>query len=150
MVAFVAYVAGPVLRPGRTDSVGPLYAALETAAKARDVQLALPLHSEHLDGLPAPAFAKDIRDRIRKADVMIAVIVRPAGPHDLSGYSIAVEAHEAAVAGKPIAVLMPDASITPPRLIAGLDRAQGYSFRGPETLSLMFDNLARELGGRAR
>jgi hypothetical protein len=121
-----------------------------TAAKAYNVQLTLPTYSEQLDGLAAPAFVKEIRDRIRKADTTIAVIARPTNADDLSLGSIAVEAHEAALAGKPIAILAQDANLALPRLLAALDRAQVYFFAGPETLNLMFNNLADEIGRSAR
>lgn len=152
MASFTAYVAGPVLRPGRFNSplIGSLYAQLEKASKAYDVQLTLPTYSDWLDGLAAPAFAKEIRDRIRKADAMIAVIVRPENLDDLSLGSIAAEAHEAALAGKPIAILAQDAKLALPRLLTALDRAQAYFFAGPETLNLMFNNLANDLGRSAR
>jgi hypothetical protein len=110
----------------------------------------LPTYSDLLDGLAAPAFAQEIRDRIRKADAMIAVIARPEGPNDLSLGSIAAEAHEAALAGKPIAILALDEKLALPRLLTALNRAQAYYFAGPETLNLMFRNLANELGHSSR
>ena len=150
MASFTAYVAGPVIRPGRPSRVASLYGQLDKAANAYSVQLRLPTYSDQLDGLAAHAFAKEIRDRIRKADSMIAVIARPAGPNDLSLASIAAEAHEAAQAGKPIAILAQDTELALPRLLTALDRAQAYFFAGPETLDLMFNNLANDLGHSAR
>jgi hypothetical protein len=152
MVSFTAYVAGPVLRPGHisSSSIGSLYAELEKTARAHGVRITLPTYSDQLDGLTAPAFAKEIRDRIHKADATIAVLVRPTSRDDLSVCSIAMEAQEAALAGKPIAILMEDANLALPRLLAGLNRVQQYSFAGSETLNLMFDKLGRDIGPRAR
>jgi hypothetical protein len=151
MALFTAYVAGPVLRPGRDHSrIDSLYIELDAVGKAHGVQLALPIYSEWLDSLAAQPFAQEIRDRIGKTDATIAVITRPTRSEDISGYSIAVEAHEAALAGKPIALLAEDASLPLPRLLAALDRVQSYAFDGPSTLHLMFENLAKDIEYPAR
>jgi hypothetical protein len=147
MTLFTAYVAGPVHRPKHDGSfpIDSLYTELESTAKAHSVQLTLPKYSDRFDGLPARSFAKEIRDLICKADAMIAVIVRPTGPYELSGYSIAVEAHEAALAQKPIALLAENENLALPRLLAALDGVQKYAFAGPKSLNLMFEGLAKEI-----
>lgn len=154
MTPFRAYVAGPVLRPaladGRQFPVATLYDKLGATAGALGVQITLPVYSERLDRLSAPAFAEEIRKRIRKADAMIAVIIRPENMYDLSAYSIAVEAHEAALAGKPIAFLAESQDLVP-RLVAALDdRNQKYAFADLETLDSVFEDLAKEIERRAR
>jgi hypothetical protein len=136
------------MRPGSShpSQAGSLYEQLGQSAKAYNVQIILPAYSERFDSLAAPAFAAEIRDRIRKADALIAVIARPQNSSDLSLGSIAAEAHEAAQAGKPIAILAQDTKLTLPRLLVALERAHAYFFAGPETLSLMFNDLANDLG----
>jgi hypothetical protein len=151
MNMLTAYVAGPVLRPSREQSwIASLYAALKTAAKAHGVQITLPIYSDRLDGLTSAEFAKEIRGRIDKVDALIAVIARPASPEDLSGYSIAAEAHEATRAGKPVALLAEDKKLALPRLLVALDGVQVYAFAGEETLILLFEYLASEIRRRAR
>ncbi|WP_141728390.1 hypothetical protein [Devosia insulae] len=152
MASFTVYVAGPVLRPGAelAPRVGWLFAELEATAKAHGMQLVLPTYSERLDRLAAHPFAQEIRDRIGKTDATIAVIARPASAQDISGHSIAMEAHETALAGKPIALLLEDADLPPPRLLAALDRVSIYAFGGPGTLDALFENLAKDLNDMAR
>jgi hypothetical protein len=152
MASLTIYVAGPVLRPAAHQSawVGSLYADLEAMARAQDIQLILPTYSEQLDSLAAHAFAQEIRERIGRTDATIVVIARPASPQDISGHSIAMEAHETALAAKPLALLAEDADLPLPRLLVALDRVRTYAFDGPATLHAMLDNLARDLSGIAR
>jgi hypothetical protein len=152
MVLSAIYVAGPVLRSevDRRLPIGSLYTELETVAKAHGVQIALPAYSAWLDSLTAPVFTEEIRNRIRKADAMIAVIVRPTSPYEFSGYSIAVEAQEANVAGKPIALLVEDKHVALPRLLTALSHDQTYAFDDPGSLNRIFDYLVLEIKHRTR
>jgi hypothetical protein len=89
---------------------------------------------------------------------MIALIMRPESTNDLSPYSIAVEAHEAALAGRPIAFLAENQDLVP-RLIAALDHhAQHYTFAelqpfdqiyGPRAFDRIFERLAEEIRRRS-
>jgi hypothetical protein len=157
---FSAYVSGPVLRrlgAERPLQIG-LYDLLRDVAerlKAENeisIEMTFPAYSERLDNLSAQAFAKEIRERIRNSDAMVAFVFPPESPRDLSGYSIAVEAHEAASVGKPIAFLT-QSPILVPRLLAALDHRNPmyslmHSREDPQTLRSMFRHLAMEIDRR--
>ncbi len=152
MTSSAIYVAGPVIRPESDlrQPLGQLYDALETVAKTRGVELALPKYSPQLDRLDAFAFADEIRNRIHKADALIAVIARPRGPSDLSGYSIALEAQEADAAGKPVALLAEDEKVVPPRLLAALSRGRQHGAFYQHSLEHLFDYIFSLRQGQAK
>jgi hypothetical protein len=128
------YVAGPVLRNDLVQStptkLGQLYAHLATVAGRAHVDVRLPTFDSKLDKLEATFFAQEIWSRIRAANSLLALIDAP-GAHVGSNLSVAGEAHWAAEAGKPVALVAKDPERVP-RLLRAVSPFEVFSLYGLE------------------
>jgi nucleoside 2-deoxyribosyltransferase len=145
------YVAGPVLGPDvfqpSTAGLPELYEHLASVAMEANVGLELPTYSKELADLPADAFARAIWRRIQEADSMLALIDAP-GSHPGSNLSVAGEAHWAAQAGKPVAIVAKDPERVP-RLLRALSALEVRALYGVDFKAL-FRDLRNLTSGRIR
>jgi len=127
------YVAGPVIRVGKTEPEWALnvYNEVQTAGLGRRVELRLPKAEPALEHAPPAAFLAEIERRISTSAAVIGVYAREisSGPIEIS---------MAGMLKKPLLVLAKEPAQVP-RLIAGFPgtRVAGLDKVGEEVRSFL-------------